>query len=787
MHHSKVDQNLPLHIEKELLDSVFGRESILYIGMLTFAFAAFVSYEVTDDSLFGFFPVFSFVILVYRLYIFRLYEARKSLISSQDDIDAWVSHYIIGSVGATFAFGMMGGYSAFRYPNSLSTTICLGVVLGTMLTVVGRNFGSIKNVRYMTIACCVPMMLGFLASSIRTRELAILLAGVLLISVYAISMSLARYLRSLLMRALLSAQKSEISSRRFNVAISSMPNGLVLVDGAADVVVINGKAAAMLSLEADFTGNLAEGLRRVLDDRDVERVLGQLKRSGISGFERDGGEFQVATVDGRWLQCEFNELGDTDGVIFDEETGGRHEGAAVLIIQDVTDKVRSNDALTEAACFDKLTALANRTHWEALVDSAVEEMEPSGLVAMCILDVDRFKLINDTLGHSIGDKVIAGVASRLKSIGDKRLIPGRMGGDEFVVMCVGLKEKGEVFELFDRVFSAISTTYVIAGNNIDVRCSGGVIVRRQAEFNRQADMNRADMALYKVKRNHDQSWMLFDEELEGEYLSTSMIKHDLRAAIDKGSLQVVYQPIFDTEGHAMVSTEALCRWEHYEVGYISPTQFIAMAEEIGVIGKLTEYVLRTACRDCRQWGADVAVSVNLSALDLARNEIVEMISTALRDFDLPPARLCIEVTETVFVKDFAKTAATLSTLNSMGVKTSLDDFGTGYSSLSYLSQLPLNRVKIDRAFVLGIADDRKAQRLFRGVVSLAKELEFEIIVEGVEDQKQLDFVSNVEGVDMIQGYIFSGVLTKEQMISGHAARQSKIGRRATGALKLVEG
>ncbi|WP_171049131.1 EAL domain-containing protein [Rhizobium sp. MHM7A] len=271
--------------------------------------------------------------------------------------------------------------------------------------------------------------------------------------------------------------------------------------------------------------------------------------------------------------------------------------------------------------------------------------------------------------------------------------------------------------------------------------------------------------------------------MEEEYVATSRIKQDLKGAIAEGALQVVYQPIFDVSGQNMMLTEALCRWEHREAGYISPSQFVEMAEEIGVIGKLTEYVLRTACRDCKAWGADVGVSVNLSALDLARDDIVGMIRNALDDFDLDASKLCIEVTETVFVKDFTKTATTLKILKSMGVKTSLDDFGTGYSSLSYLDRLPLSRVKIDRSFILDIVDDPKAQRLFRGVVSLAKELEFDIIVEGVEGAEQLAYIRHVEGVDMIQGYVFSKILTASDMI---ARRESRFAKPSGGPLlKLV--
>ncbi|TLX15811.1 EAL domain-containing protein [Rhizobium sp. MHM7A] len=780
------EPSIALHIQKQLLDSLFGKETILHMGMATFVLASGINYMATVDRVFLYFPLFVLAVFVYRLRTFAKYARSKKEITTAEDIGRWERRYINGSVGATLGLGLMGCYSAFFYPHSISTSVSLGVIISSILAVVGRNFGSMRSVRYMTLSCCVPMMLGFIAASVVYREFYLFLTALLLAAVYATSMQVGRYFRSLLIGALTAARLSGITSRRFDVAISSMPNGLVMVDGEGRVAVVNARAAETLRISISYRGTLEDALRDIFDEADVARIALEL---AISVYDKDNPgirEFEAETLDGRWLQLEFRKLDRPDDIIFKGDTGGEDDSAAVLTIQDITEKVKSKNDLQLAARFDKLSGLANRSWWEFLTKEKVGSLPPTGITALCILDVDRFKLINDTLGHHIGDEVIAGVASRLNMIKDHRMVVGRLGGDEFVVLFGGLTETHEVNKLFDHLFSLISSTYVIDGHNIEVRCSGGVVVRSKAAFNLHADMGRADMALYKGKRNLNQAWVLFDEEMEEEYLSTTRIKHDLRRAIAQGELHVVYQPIFDVTGRKMVSTEALCRWEHSEAGYIAPSQFIGMAEEIGVIGKLTEYVLRTACRDCKAWGADVGVSVNLSALDLARDDIVGMIRSALDDFDLPASCLCIEVTETVFVKDFVKTARTLSTLRSMGVKTSLDDFGTGYSSLSYLDKLPLNRVKIDRSFVLDIVDEPKVQRLFRGVVSLAKELEFEIIVEGVEGAEQLAYIRNVDGVDMIQGHIFSKLRTAREMRDGHDARLARNCASCGPTLKLVE-
>lgn len=701
--------------------------------------------------------------------LLKSFKSRKPRHMSDADIDMWERRYRVGAIFTLGGFGILAGLCAMFYPDSTLSFATFATALGACLSVGTRNNASAKVVRSAVAACCIPAVVAYFVSGYVHGSHRSYVLGVLMIFVFAMSIYLGDYIRRQLIEALLKGRLNEMSSRRFDAAISSMPNGLMMVGSDGNILVVNATAERMLGADRAVSSGLDAHLARVFSPENVLEISKGLRQA----MERKVGSHcistQLATKDGRWMQLEFSPLADHPASETDDhEAVG--DGAVVMILQDVTERVAGLAALRQAASYDKLSGLANRTHWEALVDRAVDDVASDGYVALCILDVDRFKLINDTLGHKVGDEVISGVGSRLRSIEDSRIIAGRLGGDEFVVVFTDIDGQREAVSLFDMVMARISGMYAVSGHNIDVRCSGGVIVRRQAEFDRQSDMNRADMALYKVKKGRLKAWMLFDGTLENEYLATSKIKNDLKKAIEDGDLQVVYQPIFDVDGKYMVSTEALCRWIHPEIGRISPAVFVGMAEEIGVIGKLTEYVLRTACRDCAAWGADVPVSVNLSALDLARDDILGMIRTALQDFGLSATRLCIEVTETVFVKDFSKTAATLRTLNDMGVKTSLDDFGTGYSSLSYLSSLPLNRVKIDQSFIADIDSDSKARRLFRGVVSLANELEFEVIVEGVERADQLSFVRNVPGIDMIQGHIFSQPYTAADMAEGHAVR-----------------
>lgn len=773
---------VPFVTRRKMLELAFGREGVLWGGHLTICAAAAVSYSYTGDIHFGWAPLYLTVVFFLRIANFRSFKARAPEITAWDELRAWERKYVLLSGLAAAGVGTYAGYATFFYPNTMVTTIAVGTVLGSMLTVVGRNFGARGAAGVMTVGCCVPLMGGLILQAFVSGDVKAALAGAMLAVVIFNAFDLGQYLYNLLLLALTNERSSQITSHRFDLAVASMPNGFLLVDGQGGIVFMSDVARRLLGLAKSDAPHFMAALEPVLEPTSLARIETQMRLKKYLS----GAPLVVRTTDEKWLRIEMRELNRTEEAIFVDEMDPAQDGALVVAMHDITQSRLDNLELARMARFDGLTQLSNRNHWEEQVLERVRGTRPDRRVALAVFDIDRFKLINDTLGHAVGDKVLQGVASKLGSLDDPRLVAGRFGGDEFVVLFHDVAGEEEVREVFNRVFSAVSSTYVIEARNVEVRCSGGVVVRRPADFNLHADLSRADMALYRVKRDPDRAWALFDERLEEEYQTDLRIKNDLPRAIERGDIRVVYQPIHDAATRKVVSTEALSRWEHEAAGFISPSRFVPMAEEIGVIGQLTEYVLRTACRDCVSWGADVGVSVNLSTIDLSRNDIVPMIERALEESGLPPSRLCIEVTETVFVKDYAKTVAALTVLGKMGVKVSLDDFGTGYSSLSYLAHLPLNRVKIDKAFVNDVVTDGRAQRLFNGVVRLAKELKFEVIVEGVETEAQLDYVRGVGGVGMVQGHVFSGAIPVGEMVARRAAETDGKGERQP-VLRLVDG
>ncbi len=406
------------------------------------------------------------------------------------------------------------------------------------------------------------------------------------------------------------------------------------------------------------------------------------------------------------------------------------------------------------ARYDSLTGLSNRGYFSELVEISVGQMRDDQKFALAVVDLDDFKHVNDTNGHMTGDRLLCAISARLASIGRDRMILSRFGGDEFVIFMKDIRDAAHVDKIMTELFDAIRGTYLINGNKLFVSLSAGVVIGSKAEFKLEDLQIKADLALYETKHHDKNSWVIFADEMDEKYTQRQKLKSALRDAVREKSFNVVYQPMFTVETIQVACCEALSRWYHPEFGAVSPAAYIPLAEEMGIVGELTRYMLDVACRDCASWSNGAAVSVNLSANDLRNQEIVSMVAVALEAAGLDARQLQVEVTESAFVQDAAKAKAILQELRAMGVTVAIDDFGTGYSSLSYLNVLPLNKIKIDRSFVSDITNDERTLKLLKGVVHLSRELGLEIVVEGVETEEQLELIRSTNSADLIQGFIF---------------------------------
>jgi diguanylate cyclase (GGDEF)-like protein len=432
-------------------------------------------------------------------------------------------------------------------------------------------------------------------------------------------------------------------------------------------------------------------------------------------------------------------------------------GASRRIRRDRDELARRAEENHRLAMFDHLTGLPNRLLFFDRVTQAVSAAgrEGSG-VGVLLLDLHRFKEVNDTLGHERGDELLRQVGPRLQGVLRASDSVARLGGDEFGIALAGLNTLSEGEDVARKLTDALDTPFVLDG--IDIALGGSIGIARYPDHGDDPDqlLRRAEVAMYvaKAARAPYESYSLEQDTYSTDRLA---LVAELRRAIDEGDLALAYQPMIDLERGVIIGVEALLRWSHASQGPIGPDVFIPLAEHSGLIGRITTYVLEAAATQAQAWreaGLDLTVSVNLSVRDLQRPGLAAAIGATLERHELPAARLQLEITEGSVMDQPDRALATLQELAGVGVGLSVDDFGTGYSSLAYLQRLPVNELKIDRSFVLGLAGSSSDGEIVRSTVSLGHNLGLSIVAEGVEDERSLAFLRDV-GCDIAQGFFIA--------------------------------
>ncbi|WP_419826448.1 putative bifunctional diguanylate cyclase/phosphodiesterase [Sphingomonas sp.] len=401
-----------------------------------------------------------------------------------------------------------------------------------------------------------------------------------------------------------------------------------------------------------------------------------------------------------------------------------------------------------------------RTTLEHLLATRQSGFDPTALL---MLDLDRFKAINDTLGHLIGDELLKQVAQRLERIIEKTGVVGRLGGDEFQVILASESARNDAEPVARTIIETLSRQYIIKGAPLTIGCSVGIAVAPEQGQTVETLTRNADLALYAAKDGGRSTYRIFNEDLLVDAKNRRQLEDDLRLATSNGELYLVYQQVVSTATEEIVGYEALIRWNHPRRGNVSPAEFIPIAEETGLIAGIGEWVLRTAVADCAAWPGGVRVAVNVSPLQFANPKLPHLIANALTASCLPPDRLELEVTEGVFLQTDDDSGCTFKTLKDLGVRLALDDFGTGYSSLGYLQKAPFDKIKIDQSFVRGaiMAGNRKAA-IIKAIVTLANTLGLETTAEGVEQQDEVVFVREL-GCSSIQGFVYGKPVRAEQV------------------------
>ena len=541
-------------------------------------------------------------------------------------------------------------------------------------------------------------------------------------------------------------RRSESIAAQFDFAINNMSHGMCMISAGRLVLVSNAKFGEFFGMPADaavahvdFTSLLTEATERGAISREhADRLLNLVMTANA---EADQSDVQIEMAGGRVY----------------EVTLSRHSsGSCVIVVQDVTEKREAERAIDHMARFDSVTNLRNRRAFEiALADTLAAARASGGCTEVLFIDLDRFKQVNDTLGHKVGDKALVVAGDRLCAIAGKDDFIARWGGDEFVVLRSKLAGTIDVETFAAKIIAALSRSSSIEGSEIVLGASIGIAVSVAGDPCADVILQQADMALYTAKREGRGRYRVYEDSMSKDAQERRLVELDLHVALAEQAFTLVYQPIVDLETRAIVGLEALARWMHPTRGAVSPATFVPALEELNLIHAFGGWTLQRACADAVRWPSHVRVSVNVSAKQLEADFLYEAVRRALDTAGLKPHRLELEITETALLRDSDAAQRTLQRLHALGVRIALDDFGTGYSSLSHLMRFPLDKVKIDQSFTALSDNEEKAAILIENVARLSRQLGIVVTVEGVETTEQLERMKRLGPIAEGQGYLFS--------------------------------
>ena len=557
-----------------------------------------------------------------------------------------------------------------------------------------------------------------------------------------------------------------IRNLQFDSAINNMSHGLCFFDPAHRLIVCNDRYVEMYDLPRDRIGP-GISLAEIVDMRfeagsfpamSKEEYLHWRAKVAVSAEPTDS---VIELRNGRTFKIRHRPMPD---------------GGWVATHEDITEQRQSEVKIEYMAHHDSLTDLANRVLLNERLEQALgHRIHREEIVAVHHLDLDQFKAVNDTFGHLAGDKLLKIVAGRLRGLVRDTDTIARMGGDEFVIVQGPIRDPAEATSLAQRIIALISEPYDLDGHQAVIGASIGIAVGPGDGLRPDKLLRNADLALYRAKGDGRGTFRFFEPAMDQQMQARRIMEQDLRKALAAGEFELYYQPVVNLASNEISGFEALIRWNHPEKGMVAPATFIPLAEEIGFIVAIGEWVIRQACSTAAKWPGDLHVAVNISAVQFRSPGLMQVIVGALAASGLHPTRLEIEITETVLLQNKETTLELLHQLRALGVRIAMDDFGTGYSSLTYLQCFPFDKIKIDRSFVKDITENTGSLNIVRAVAALANGMGMTATAEGVETSEQLDKITS-EGCTEMQGYLFSKPLPATEIerlfLSGREPRKA---------------
>lgn len=740
-------KSIPFEVQASFVDSLYRGGSSLIAGAILQAVAVAGSWLESGQDVYLYLIGAIFVVGLWRLVETHAYQSQKDPVGTLESVRKWELKYLYSTVMAAILIGIYAFLGIYLYPSEYSSLASSIIAAGSMASIVGRIYGSSRIVTAMVASVSLPLSFALLLRG----DLAHIALAILAMPFFLLVRSNAARVREHLFEATERRTQAQALAERFDLALNNMTHGLLMLDEQQRIEVANDKALTLLGLDRSVRlegKNLTSLIRYssakgLVEKSDLPKLAALLKRMETSNIERK-------------THVRFS-----NSIYIEFSLRPRAGGGGVLIFEDVTDRIRSEKKIQHMARFDMLTGLANRAEISNVAAAMFGQAQHDTVAAIFLLDVNDFKHINDTYGHPTGDALLRQVASRLTVLETKTMRASRLGGDEFLLVGTGFASPQDVDAFAQKLSDRLCGVYEHDESLFQITVSIGYVVKMESGETMDSMLVKADLALYAVKGDPGRLFAAYESAMSQRYNHRQRMKAALREAIQNRALNAIYQPILSNGSMRLSACEALSRWHHPELGQVPPSEFIPLAEEMGLISEISRFMLDRACCDCMSWNPNMSVSVNLSAYDFEHGDVIEMVSSALRLSGLPPHRLELEVTESIVLDDKRDARSTLEKLKAMGVKIALDDFGTGYSNLSYLHELPLDRIKIDRTFVMTVMENERAIKLLRGVANLAREVGLFITLEGVETIEQLELISRSVELDRLQGYLFGASYSSE--------------------------
>jgi diguanylate cyclase (GGDEF)-like protein len=740
---SRDGQPLPAEIYVSLVDALFKDVRSLFVGSLAASITALITAWKTGEQSLYLCSVAMVIVACVRALDMRAFTARRPQLATIEEMRRWELRYVVGAAAHVALMGIWCLVAFAETSDPFVQIFSFSMTLAYMIGISGRNFASDLLVTAQIVCAAIPMTIALISVG---GEYYTIFAFVL-VPFFATLKFISDRLRRVLLDAVIASRDVSLLAERFDTALNNMPHGLCMFDAQRRIVVSNQRLSELLNASCDVAAKRATARELIfgcvqgeaLSSANAERLALEFENR-LAGLAN--GEVFVETEGGRTLALTFHPMAD---------------GGAVVLFEDITDRRNAEARINQLARYDSLTGLPNRAVFRDQMDASVASLRRRGPFAIHFIDLDEFKQVNDTLGHPCGDELLCAVADRLRAVVRSSDIVARFGGDEFVVLQYPLGQPTEAASLAERMVAALAERFEISGNDVLIGASIGIALAPRDGTDADLLLKNADMALYRAKSNGGRAWHYFEHGMDVTAQARRNLQLDLRSAVASNALEVHYQPLFNLHTRKISTCEALLRWPHPVRGMIPPAEFIPVAEEMGLIVEIGNFALREACMQCAKWPGEVRVAVNMSPTQFRRGNVAETIREALEASRLPPSRLEIEITESVFLHDTEGTRRLLDQLQEMGVRISLDDFGTGYSSLSYLHSYPLSKVKIDRSFLQGIGQgigvSQRPLNLLHGVARLSADLGMSVVVEGIETEEQLALVASEKSVEEVQGFL----------------------------------